>query len=477
MSTPPQGMGGQGAGDNRPVRIPLVTNLRNRSESYKIDGRMVNAYAEVVGQGESHIYKRPCLVPYTQPSGGAAAGLGVFNWNNVVYSVFGGTLYSGTTALGTVDTSAPYTFSSLLGATPSLFLQNGSHYYYYNSSAGLTAITPGSFTNSVPGCVYLDGTMYVMDGNANIWGSDLNNVATGHWSAANLIVAQSEPCPAIALFKQLVYVIAFKTYSTEMFFDAGNATGSPLGAVPGQKLNYGCRDARTLAELSGVLLWVDQIREGGSSVRIMDQVTAQPCSIPQIERLLQYADAQGYYSGNVYAWTGKIDGHLFYCLTIQNLNVTLVYDISQKLWYEWTDPSGNYMPIVASTFLGGQTICQGQSDGRLYQLSTQVGTDNGIIVPVDVYTPEFDGGTHRRKVIDRLRVIGDNYPGNVLQVRVSDDNFISWSNFRSIDMGMIDPYISNCGTFRRRVWHVHQASTAGGRLMQALEADIELGDG
>lgn len=477
MSTPPQGMGRQEAGDNRPIRIPLATNLQNRSESYKIDGRLVNAYAEALSQGEVHIYKRPCLVPYTQPSGGAAAGLGVFNWNNVVYSVFGGTLYAGTTALGAVDSTAPYTFSSLLGATPSLFLQNGSHYYYYNSSVGLTAITPGSFTSSVPGCVYLDGTMYVMDGSANIWGSDINNVATGHWSAANLIVAQSEPCPGIALLKQLVYLVAFKTYSTEMFFDAGNATGSPLGSVPGQKLNYGCRDARTVAELSGVLLWVDQIRNGGSSVRIMDQATGQPCSTPQVERLLQYADAQGYYTGHVYAWTGKIDGHLFYCLTIQNLNVTLVYDIAQKLWYEWTDPAGNYMPIVASTFVNGQTVCQGQSDGRLYLLSTQVGTDNGVIVPVDIYTPEFDGGTHRRKVIDRLRVVGDNYPGNVLQIRVSDDNYRTWSNFRNVDMGMIDPYLLNCGTFRRRVWHLHQACAVGGRLVKALEADIELGDG
>jgi hypothetical protein len=476
MSTPPQGAGGQAAGDNRPMRIPLVTNLRNRSESYKIDGRMVNAYAEVVGQGEAHIYKRPCLVPYSQPPGGPAGGLGVFNWNGIVYSIFGNTFYSGTTPIGTVSTNAPYTFSSIQGAQPSLFFQNGTSYYFYNPVNSLVPITPGSFTTSVPGCVYLDGTMYVMDSGANIRGSDINNVATGHWNAANLIVAQSEPCPAVALFKQLVYVVAFKTFSTEMFYDAGNATDSPLGAVPGQKLNYGCRDARTIAELAGVLLWVDQIREGGSSVRIMDQVTAQPCSTPQVERLLQYADAQGYYGGNLYTWTAKIDGHLFYCLTIQNLNVTLVYDISQKLWYEWTDPAGNYMPIISSTFLNGQTICQGQSDGRLYQLSTQVGADNGVTVPVDVYTPEFDGGTHRRKVIDRMRVVGDYYPGNVLQIRVSDDNYTTWSNFRTVDMGMVDPYLVNCGTFRRRVWHIHQESAVGGRLMQALEPELELGD-
>lgn len=475
MSTP-QGSGGQGAGDNRPMRIPLATNLLNRSESYLVDGRLVNAYAEAVSRDEVHIYKRPCLQRYLQPSGGAAVGFGVFNWNGQIYSVFGGTLYQGSTALGAVATGGLYSFSSLLGATPSLFLQNGSNYYYYNSSVGLQSITPGSFSTSVPGAVYLDGTMYVMDGNCNIWGSELNDVATGQWNADNLIVAQSEPCPGIALWKQLVYVVAFKTYSTEMFYDAGNASGSPLASVPGQKLNYGARDARTIAGLSGVLFWVDQIPQGGSSVRVMDQLTAQPCSTPQVERLLQLADAQGYYSGNVYSWCAKIDGHMFYCLTIQQLNVTLVYDATQKFWYEWTDHNGNYMPIVAGTFLNAQTIVQSQNDGWLYQLTTQTGTDDGNIVTADIYTPDFDGGSRRRKYINRLRVVGDVYPGNVLQVRVSDDDFTSWSNFRQVDMGVIDPYLDKCGTFRRRVWNIRQATPFGGRIVMALEPEIELGE-
>lgn len=473
MSTPPQGS--QPAGDNRPVRIPLVTDLQNRFEAFNIDARLVNAYAEKRDR-DTHIYKRPGLIPYSQPSGGAATGNGVFNWNGDLYSVFGGTLYKGTTSLGSVDGSARYSFSSLLGATPSLFLQNGSNFYFYNSTAGLTSITPGSFTSVVPGCVYLDGTMYVMDTSCNIYGSDLNNVATGHWNAANLIVAQSEPCPGLAIHKQLVYVVAFKTFSVEMFFDQGNATGSPLAGVPGQKLNYGMRHEGTLAEISGVLLWVDQIREGGMSVRIMDQLTAQPCSTPQVEKLLQQADSAGYFSGDVFSWGAKIDGHMFYCLTIQNLNVTLVYDLSQKLWYQWTAPSGGYMPIVSSTFLNGATICQGQSDGRLYTLSTTVGTDNGAAITTDIYTPEFDGGTQRGKVIDKLRFIGDVYPGNVLSVRVTDDDYKTFSGFRTVDMSVKNPSLDNCGTFYRRAWHIRQSSPNGGRIISALEPELELCD-
>lgn len=476
MSTPPQGSGG----DNSPKRVPLVTGLQNRGEAANIDARLVNCYAEKSDQGNDfNIYKRPGLIPYSQPSGGAATGRGVFNWNGVIYSVFNGTLYSGNTALGSVANTGIYTFSSLLGATPSIFFQNAQgNYYFYNTTVGLQTVVPGSFSSSVWGQAYLDGTTYVMDGECNIWGSGLNNVATGQWAADNLIVAQSEPCPAVALSKQLVYVVAFKTYSIEMFYDAGKTTGSPLGAVPGQKLNYGLRHFGTLAELSGMLLWVDQIRTGGMSVRIMDQLTAQPCSTPQVERLLQLADAQGYFEhGNIYSWTAKIDGHMFYALTIQNLNVTLVYDLNQRLWYQWTSPvTGGYMPIAASSFLQGATILQGQTDGRLYTLSTTVATDNGQIVTSDIYTPTFDGGTYRRKLVDKMRVIGDKYPGNVLSIRVSDDDYTTWSNFRTIDMARNDPTLGNCGTFVRRAWNIRQSNNIGGRIVSALELDIEVGD-
>lgn len=474
MSTPQQQP--QGGGDNTPKRIPLASSLGNRSESANVDSRIVNGYVEKTEQGEYHIYKRPVLTLYSSVAPNGYSGLGVVNWNGILYSIWGNNFYSGTTFIGNVDNSAAYTFSSTLGATPSLFFQNGSHYYYYNTSAGLQPITPGSFSQTDPGCVYLDGTMYVMDPGCNIWGSALNNVSTGNWNAANVIVAQSEPCPGVALWKQLVYAVAFKTYSTEMFYDAGNATGSPLGAVPGQKLNYGCKDARSIAEVSGVLLWVDQIREGGMSIRIMDQLTAQPCSTPQVERILQGADTANYFSGPVWAWTGKIDGHTFYILTISGLGYSLVYDLTQKMWYEWQNTSGSYVQVVASTFINGRTICQGAFDGNLYYLNTQSGVELGVNVQTDVYTPEFDGGVRRRKTIDKMRIIGDVYPGNVLQIRVSDDDFSSWSQFRNVDMSQADPYLINCGTFHRRVWHIRNNTSVPGRIVQAIEPEIEIGD-
>lgn len=462
---PTQGPSGD---DDRPIRIPLVTSVMARGESPGIDGRLVNAYAERVGQDEAWVYKRPGLQTYSS-IGFNANGLGIFNWLGDVYAIWGSTIYKNNVVLGGVDGSSAYTFSSTLGADPRLFFHNATHAYLYSPLAGLVPIAGGIPPVMVPGQAYLDATTYVFTPAAVVQGSGLNDTTT--WPALNNLIAQIEPDAAVAMAKQLVYVVAFKQWSTEMFYDAGNATGSPLGPVQGQKLNFGCAHAGSVADVQGILLWVTQVRNGGRSVAMMDQLAAQMVSSESIDRLLQAAD----FTNSVYSWTAKIDGHLFYGVTMVSINLTLVYDLKQKLWYEWTDTAGNFFPIVSSTYSGNLPLLQHGSNGHIYTLNTSLGTDDGTTFTTDIYTPPWEAGTRKRKVIGRMRVVGDKTPGSVLQIRVSDDDYKTFTNFRSVDMNVNDPFLTACGTFRRRVWHIRQQSPIGGRILQALEPEIELG--
>lgn len=461
------------ATDTAPTRIPLATSLQNRYEEASIDARIINGWVEQVAQDQTWVYTRPGLSVAVDNSSAASGlpALGVFNWQGDIYSVWGTKLFKGTTQIGTVDDSSGYTFSSILGSTPQLFLHNLTNGYYYDSTGGLQTISGSSWpTTMVPGQAYLDGTSYVMTDKALIQGSNINDLST--WPSLNNLFAQIEPDQGVALAKQLVYVVAFKQWSTEMFYDAGNSTGSPLGAVQGQKLNFGCRHPGSVAELSGMLLWASSTRNGGVNVMLMDQLTAKAVSTPQVDRLLQGAD----FSGPVYSWTARLDGHLLYTLTIQNSNLTLVYDVSQKVWYEWADVDGNFFPIYSATFLDGdKPLLQHLNNGYIYQLDLSVATDNGSRFTVDIYTPPFYGGTRRRKMMSALNIIGDKQPGSILQIRKSDDDFATWSNFREVDMGLNNPRLTGEGTFRRRVYHLRMASGIRQRIM-ALEPELELGD-
>ena len=522
-----------------PKRLPLVLQPENRDETTDKDAKLVNGYMEKSSSSESEhwVYKRPGLLQVGDTHPGA--GLGVYNWQGIIYAIFGTTLYKYSagpnpvgTALGTVNaTGGMYRFCSSLGSTPRLQLGNGVASYNYDPTNGLVPITTtatltaGNFTtgitytiattgttdftligaaNSTPGTVfiatgpgtgtgtattasnfpvpsvkgwaYLDGTTYVMSPTAYIHGSDTlpgMNRPDLWTDTLNVIGAQIEPDQGVFLTKQLVYVLALKEWSTEVFYDAQNPVGaSPLGPVQGAKLNYGCVSGDSVQEIDGMLIWLATNRSSAVQVILVDNLKAAVVSTKAIERLLGEANFTSIYSMGI-----KYEGHRFYVLTLKNSNLTLVYDLTDRMWSQWTDVDGNYFKQVSSTFYTGTArILQHESNGRLYLMGAEYFTDNGDLITVDLYAPNFDGGVRRRKQLNLMEFIGDQTPGSILQVRVNDADYApdKWSTFRYVDMSVKKPMLVNCGTFMRRVIHIrHQAVT---RLrLQAIELQIDLG--
>lgn len=460
-----------------PTRWPLVVEPDNRDGTTAKDAQLVNCYVELrkLETGtEYNVYKRPGLLEQSRPPAGNAAGAGLFNWRGDIYSVFGATVYKNGVALaGAVDaTGGVYHWASCLGATPRLELGNGVEAYYYDAGGGLVLIADPDFpVTFVKGWGYLDGTIYVMKANAHIQGSDFNDPAA--WDPLNDILAQIEADEGVALAKQLVYIIAFKQWSTEVFYDAGNAAGSPLGAVQGAKMSFGLVSAGSLQDFDGVLMGVVTSRTAGTQVVMIESLKAVMVSNEPIERLLQTADWT-----TTFSWQLSMQGHRFYVVTSKVSNLTLAYDLDQRRWHRWTDSAGNYMPIVASTFDSSRrAILQHETNGRLYYASPTYVNDDGVKIVVDIITPNWDGGVESRtKTLYRLFAVGDRTPGSELEVRCSDDDYRSWSNPRMMDLSQSRPVLNDCGTFDRRAyWLRHQSNTT--LRIQALELQMDLGQG
>lgn len=450
-----------------PKRLPLVLAPENRDDSTSKDAKIVNAYMEKGDDGEYHLYKRPGLSTYQTKTGN---GYGVFNWQGNLYNVTGTTLYKNGTSLGTVDaTGGVYRFSSTLGGTHQLVLGNGAAAYTYDNTT-LAAIPDADFPAAfVKGWAYLDGTTYVMDASANIQGSDINNPTS--WDAGNVITAQIEPDAGVALAKQLVYVIALKQWSTEVFYDAYNPAGTPLGRVQGAKVNHGCVSAETVQSIDGMLIWTSTTKEGSVQVILMNNLKADIVSTKPIERLLESAA----WTSGIYSWVLKLNGHGFYGVTNTAGNFTLVFDLRERLWYQFADTNEAYWPIVsACSLLPSQHVMQHATNGKLYLASHDYYNDDSSLFTVDLVTPNFDGGVRRRKQLNLLEFIADQTSGSVLEVRCSDDDYRSWSNFREVDLSKKRPQLSNNGTFSKRAYNLrHRRNTS--LRMQAVEMQIDLG--
>jgi len=455
---------------DQPLRWPLLVVPTNRDESTSKDAKLVNGYVEKDPLGDYFIYKRPGLSQYSQPSGTTGTGGGIYNWKGNIYSVVGNTLYKDTTSKGTVDTSGGvYRFDSCLGATPKLILGNGVKAYTYDDAGGLVQITDVDFPAAfVKGWAYLDGTTYVMKSNANIQGDAINDPTS--WDPINVIVAQIEPDGGVAMAKQLIYAVALKQWSAEVFYDAGNAAGSPLGPVPAAKANYGCISADSVQDLDGALFWICTNKNADAQVMKMENLSTSIISTSAVDRLLDGCDFSV-----VYSFTLKHEGHHWYGVTMKNSNLTLVYDTATGMWSQWADTSGNYIPIVSSTFVtSSRAVLQHESNGRLYYMDAQHLTDDGSLFSVDIVTPNFDAGVDRRKQLNMLRFWADAVPGSVLNVRCSDDDYQSWSNFRNVDFSKKRPFLTNCGTFYRRAYHLRHRCNTTFRI-RAMDLQLDIG--
>lgn len=453
-----------------PKRLPLLIEPGNRDETTTKDARLVNCYVEKRKDGGYDLFQRVGLSQFSQPSGGAANGLGVYNWKGDIYSIFGSTLYKNTTSKGTVDTTGGvYRFSQCLGATQKLQLGNGVFLYNYDDSNGLVKVTDADFPAAfVKGFPYLDGTTYVGTSAAQVIGDNINDPTS--WDPLNVLIAQIEPDGGVALGKQLVYVIAFKQWSTEVFYDAANATGSPLAPVQGAKINYGCASGESPRDLDGVLYYLATNRNAGMFTVAVDNLKADIISTDPIERLLDNWDLT-----TIYSWCLKHDGHAFYGLTSKVTNQTLVYDRKERLWSQWTDTNGNYWPIVDSTFNSSfGHILQHETNGKLYLADTAYATDDGNTITVDVYTPNFDAGMKNEKVLHWLGIDADQAASELL-IRVNDNdyNVNSWSNFRKVDLSRKMPGLPDCGTFRRRAWNLRHQK-AGIRMPRLRNVDLQM---
>lgn len=439
-----------------PERWPLVIEPENRDDSTQKDARLVNAYSERQRNGEQWLFKRPGLLEYDDIGGN---GYGVFNWLGDIYSVFGASFYKNGTLVGAVDsTNGVYRFDQTLGATPMLVFGNGVKAYTYDGTT-LAQITDGDFPAAfTKGWAYLNGTLYVGTTSASIQGSDINDPTA--WDPLNVLIAQIEPDKGVALAKQLVYVVDLKQWSTELFYDAANPTGSPLGRVEGAKAPWGCAHQDSVRDLDGVLTWASRTRFSAWQVAQLDQVKAKIVSTDAVERLLLHADT----SDGVFSWCTKIGGHRFYILTIKTNNLTLVYDMAEDRWAQWTDTNGDYFPIVDATYdSSGNRIVQHETNGKLYKLDPSYYNDAGDLIQIDVYTPNFDANARVMKYLDWMEFIGDQVVGSTMMVRKNDSDYNprQWSNFRPVDLGMKHPRLTNNGSFRRRAYHLqHRCNTA-----------------
>lgn len=251
----------------------------------------------------------------------------------------------------------------------------------------VTQITDADYpSNTTRGACFLDGRFFVMNPAGEIYQSDLENAAS--WSALGFIGSQIEPDSGVYLAKHQSYLMALKNWSTEFFYDAGNATGSILSPVQNAALQVGCASADSVKEMAGTVVWMGQSKDGfGRGMFRLNGQSPEKISTPQVDKILN-ADSLD----TVYSWSCNVGSHMLYGITLVTSGVTLVYDFSSGLWsfFTYLASSGVNKTVSAITTDGVVTAtAHGYSDGDITLLASTNGDFNGWHVVTDVTTNTF----------------------------------------------------------------------------------------
>jgi hypothetical protein len=349
-------------------------------------------------------------------------------------------------------------------------------------SNGVLTLSLNSFPDGpyVSGVVFLDNYVFIGTATNRIYNSALNDPTT--WGALDYLTFEQTTDTLVGIAKHLNYLVAFGKVSTQFFYDQANPADSPLGVAASYTSEVGCANGDSIVATSNTVLWVGTSKTFGRSVYIMDGVSAVRVSTANIDRHLE-ADGLS----NVTAYCYTIDGHTLYILTLHNTNQTLVYDLTEKMWYTWTQYSmqsndqpnpGTYQEsYFRPTFyaeVGNVPYVLDDDTGTLYYFDVNTYQDNGQSIYCRTVTDIMDNGSTKRKFYGRLEIIGDKVAAT-MQIRHTGDDYNSWSSYRTVDLNASRSQIYLSGADRRRAWEFLVTGNVPLRL-DAAEVDFRIGE-
>lgn len=392
--------------------------------------------------------------------------------NNIYRATLNQALFSSVSPATSASTTEQWQFATQ-NAGDYLIAKNTKDAWVFNAGT-LTKITSTNYPQStVSGLVNLDDTLYVMDANGVIYGSNLSTPFV--WSSLNFITADYESDTGVALVKYQNYVLALKSTTMQFFYDAGRYPGSPLLPAINYNARVGCVSADTVVAFNNTVIWVARTDEYGPFVAVMEGTAAKKISTQAVDLMLSYWVPV---AGADYATAARIGGHYFYYLSLFPRQITLVYDFTENQWHIAKTGTSSVYDACNYVTDGQYDYMQSKATGNIWQIIPRTYDDAAAVgstpITCSIQSMKVDGGRNSRKFTGALTVIGDmtfNSAPNNINVQWSNDDGQTYSAAQTVDLTKPRPRIARTGSFLRRQWKLTHASTNPLRL-EALEQEV-----
>lgn len=394
--------------------------------------------------------------------------------------------------------------------------KHGNVWYQATAAAAPASISdadmPGNNGVSlVRGGASLDGYFFVCDITGKIHNSDLNDITA--WTSTNFLTAEREPDIGVYLGKMGDNLVYIGTRSIEFFYNAGNATGSPLARRQDISYRLGCYHPNTIVQLGDIIFFLGTTQTGESHVYKLENFQLSIISNNRVDSTIVGGSALNYpditaldsLTDNCYLSPTNLNNSDGLILTIL-ASVTFYWHGKTGVWCTWeygatvTYPGGlsgwnSTFPVVAHNQTSGNQRYQ-FTNGHIASISN---LDNDAINDLnasnapDVLTVflRWDGGTDKKKRVTKVSVLTENYATNSASLDPANVEF-RWAKYdrkttsgllfpsdynagRTIDLNIKNTFLSRLGTGREWSFLIHHTTGHGPvGVVKGLEIEYDI---
>lgn len=314
------------------MQLPLPVTTYRLSSPKASSARLRNCYAEPAPKdspkGRAILRRSPGIKSWvTLNADGPVRGACVMA--GVLYALAGSTVYSvssqgvATALTGTVPGSERVRMST--NGTDLVIVRPFDGTAYETQGSTVAQIDDSTFTGWTAADVdFLDGYLvFRRPSTAQFFNSGLTATT---FNALDIATAEARPDDLVGLIVDHRELFLLGEESCEIWYNAGNATGSPFSRNPSGLLEIGCAASYSPGRFDNSVGWLANDR----TVRKLNQTNPQKISHfgvdAAIQRMATVDDA--------FALTYSQEGHIFYALTFPMAGRTFVYDASTGEWHE-----------------------------------------------------------------------------------------------------------------------------------------------
>jgi hypothetical protein len=372
--------------------------------------------------------------------------------------------------------------------------------YYMTTGEVVTKIDSGTdaqFPALIrPGIVVIDGYTFVPSTGNRIYNSDLN--APTAWTG-DYISASRYGDDVVCIEKYLNYLVSFNEYSIEMFYNAGNASGSPLARLDEGAQTIGCNNAFSTAEINGALYFVARTRQNSFFVARFNGLNVEKVSNGYVDKLLNQAttDKQAL---SRFSQVWNMYGKEYYVLTLYSGRAgsgyeVLCFDPTNNNWTSFSKSDGTYVlqtsarNRVERTEGTGMGLTTSDYYDNLYLLTLpNSGVDDytgGSNVPITLtaVTGTYNFGSNKNKFIRRVTLKTDNPGNNLTQAATlyySADGGITFTSAGSInvtdDANNVEPTWFALGRYKTVTFKIELTYAHSNTRVTDLELEVDVGE-